>query len=98
MNIMLVSVSERTKEIGIRKAIGAPPAVIKNQFLIEAVTLTFCGGAAGVLLGNLGCFIVVQFLKWDFTPYLPVNFLALAFSCIILFFVGAPLGAIIRKG
>lgn len=51
MNIMLVSVTERTREIGIRKAIGATPSVIRRQFLTEAVVICLLGGVAGVLLG-----------------------------------------------
>jgi putative ABC transport system permease protein len=54
MNIMLVSVTERIREIGLRKALGATPSLIRRQFLVEASVLGFVGGALGALLGILG--------------------------------------------
>jgi ABC-type antimicrobial peptide transport system permease subunit len=64
MNIMLVSVTERTREIGLRMAVGAQGRAILQQFLAESVTLCFFGGAAGILVGRGISWLVRVLLKW----------------------------------
>lgn len=66
MNMMLVSVSERTKEIGLRKSIGAEPGRIQAQFLIESITLSICGGSIGIVVGLAIAFIASRIMKIPF--------------------------------
>ncbi len=58
MNIMLVSVTERVREIGLRKALGAPPRLIRRQFLVESSMLGLVGGIVGAALGLLGAWLL----------------------------------------
>lgn len=82
-NIMLATVTERTREIGVRRAIGATRGHIVGQFLTETVLLAAAGGILGVALGWIGTFVVGEFTQWEarFTP--DVALVALVVSCAV---------------
>ena len=80
-NIMLVSVTERTREIGLRKAVGARPKDILTQFLIEAIILSVTGGMIGLVLASLGALGLTFFMKATITPMAII--LAFGFSVLV---------------
>jgi putative ABC transport system permease protein len=88
MNIMLVSVTERTREIGIRMAIGARKNDILLQFLTEAVLLTMIGGITGILLGSGGAMVVSNLLSWPTLISIESITLAFVFSAFVGIFFG----------
>jgi putative ABC transport system permease protein len=88
MNIMLVSVTERTREIGLRMAVGARGRDILSQFLIEAVTLSLIGGAVGVALGVAATWGVGAFAGWQVSLSLGSVVLAVGFSAVVGVFFG----------
>jgi putative ABC transport system permease protein len=88
MNIMLVSVTERTREIGVRMAIGATEEDVQMQFLSEAVVLSLMGGAVGVLLGVIGSRAVTDMLKWPTSIPLESIAIAVLFSAAVGMFFG----------
>lgn len=83
MNMMLVSVTERTTEIGLRKALGALPKRIQLQFLIESVVLSLLGGAGGILLGNLISLLAAALIGFDFAISPSATLLAFGFSAAV---------------
>jgi len=69
MNIMLVSVTERTREIGIRMAIGARSSAVKTQFLIESIVLSLTGGLVGIVFGVVFSLLIPKLLGWPHTHF-----------------------------
>jgi putative ABC transport system permease protein len=88
MNIMLVSVTERTREVGIRLAVGAQPRHILLQFLVEATVLSMAGGAIGLCLGVLGTHLIARLAEWPTLLSTPAALLAFLFSGAVGIFFG----------
>jgi putative ABC transport system permease protein len=88
MNIMLVSVTERTREIGLRMAVGARGRDILAQFLVEAVTLSLIGGAIGVGAGLLGSYAIAYFAEWRTLLQVDAILVAFGFSAAVGIFFG----------
>jgi putative ABC transport system permease protein len=88
MNIMLVSVTERTREIGIRMAIGATEEDVQRQFLIEAVVLSMIGGAVGIVFGVGSSFLITNTLGWPVLVSPLAIFTAVLFSAAVGIFFG----------
>lgn len=88
MNIMLVSVTERTREIGVRKALGAPNSAIRLQFIVESVIICAIGGFIGITLGVLLGNVAGMLLKQAAIPSIPAIIIAVSFSMAIGIFFG----------
>ena len=88
MNIMLVSVSERTREIGLRKALGATHKAIMLQFIVEAVLLCLIGGLIGALLGIIILYLFAAINEWPFSLPISAMFGSITFSAIVGLFFG----------
>ena len=88
MNIMLVSVTERTREIGVRKALGATRKVILLQFLVEALALCMVGGLVGILVGSIGAIVLSRVNQWNTNISLFAIGLAFLFSAAVGVFFG----------
>lgn len=88
MNIMLVSVTERTREIGIRKALGARKRDIQRQFLVEALVLSITGGIVGILMGMAGSWIITSISELNATVSVSSVLLSFGFSALVGIFFG----------
>ncbi len=88
MNILLVSVTERTREIGIRMAIGARRLQVLLQFLVEAVLLSVTGGAAGIAVGVVVSFVISAVAHWPTQVSLPAILGGFLFSAAVGIFFG----------
>jgi putative ABC transport system permease protein len=88
MNIMLVSVTERTREIGLRLAIGANEADVRMQFLGEATLLSLLGGAVGVIIGVVGSLVIASTLGWPTRIPIQALLVAVIFSAAVGVFFG----------
>jgi len=91
MNIMLISVTERTREIGLRKAVGANSSNIIGQFLVEAVVITLTGGVVGIIIGAMLSFFIAtgaQFLGYDW------SFIISFYSILLAIVVSVSIGLI----
>ena len=88
MNIMLVSVTERTREIGLRKALGASHRAIMLQFIVEAILLCIIGGMIGVILGTSILFLFASFNDWPFALPLSAITGSIVFSAMVGLFFG----------
>ncbi len=87
MNIMLVSVTERTREIGVRMAVGATEKAVQMQFLSEAIVMSLMGGAIGLVLGMFGSVFIARILQWPTSVPLSAILIAFVFSaCVGIFF------------